>query len=136
MCRPLCIAQQRLFLNERFRLPWRSAPRWAVARELGLSACWIRNLQYICCVIQDEFKLITNLTETKMKKFFAFAFVALAATLASCGGNSEANATDSTAMDSIATEVVAAVDSAKAMVDSTAVAAVDSAKAAVEAVVK
>jgi len=56
--------------------------------------------------------------------------------LASCGGNSEANATDSTAIDSVATEVVAAVDSAKAMVDSTAVAAVDSAKAAVEAVVK
>ena len=136
MCRPLCIAQLKTLCEEQFKLPWRSAPRSAAARELGASACWIRNLQYICCVIQDEFKLITNLTETKMKKFFAFAFVALAATLASCGGNSEANATDSTAMDSIATEVVAAVDSAKAVVDSTAVAAVDSAKAAVEAVVK
>ena len=136
MCRPLCITQLKTLCEEQFKLPWRSALRSAAARELGPSACWIRNLQYICCVIQDEFKLITNLTETKMKKFFAFAFVALAATLASCGGNSEANAMDSTAMDSVATEVVAAVDSAKAVVDSTAVAAMDSAKAAVEAAVK
>lgn len=79
---------------------------------------------------------MNNVSKSLGNQTFCHAFVALAATLASCGGNSEANATDSTAIDSVATEVVAAVDSAKAMVDSTAVAAMDSAKAAVEAAVK
>ena len=65
-----------------------------------------------------------------MKKFFAFAVVAVAATFASCAGNSDKNAQDSVATDSTMIEVVSAVaDSAVASVDSVAgaaVAAVDS----------
>ena len=63
-----------------------------------------------------------------MKKFFAFAFVAVAAAFASCAGNNEQNAQDSTAKDSatIVETVVATVDSAVATVDSTAKAGVDS----------
>ena len=73
-----------------------------------------------------------------MKKFFAFAVVAVA-TLASCGGNSENKAADSTAVDSAAAvvapvveEVVATVDSAAATLDSAAT----QAQAAVEAATK
>ena len=72
-----------------------------------------------------------------MKKFFAFAVVAVA-TLASCGGNSENKAADSTAVDSAAVvapvveEVVATVDSAAATLDSAAT----QAKAAVEVATK
>ena len=62
-----------------------------------------------------------------MKKFFAFAFVAVAAAFASCAGNNEQNAQDSTAKDSTIVEtVVSTVDSAAATVDSAAKAAVDS----------
>lgn len=65
-----------------------------------------------------------------MKKFFAFAVVAVAATFASCAGNSDQNAQDSVAADSAVIEAVSAVaDSAVASVDSVAgaaVAAVDS----------
>ena len=62
-----------------------------------------------------------------MKKFFAFAFVAVAAAFASCAGNNEQNAQDSTAKDSTIVEtVVATVDSAAATVDSAAKAVVDS----------
>ena len=65
-----------------------------------------------------------------MKKFFAFAFVAVAATFASCAGNSDKNAQDSVATDSTMIEAVSAVaDSAVASVDSVAgaaVAAIDS----------
>jgi len=62
-----------------------------------------------------------------MKKFFAFAFVAVAAAFASCAGNNEQNAQDSTAKDSTIVEtVVSTVDSAAATVDSAAKAVVDS----------
>lgn len=63
-----------------------------------------------------------------MKKFFAFAFVAVVAAFASCAGNNEQNAQDSTAKDSatIVETVVATVDSAAATVDSAAKAVVDS----------
>jgi lipoprotein len=64
-----------------------------------------------------------------MKKFFAFAFVAVAAAFASCAGNNEQNATDSVAaVDSAVVEAAAAVDSAAMMVDSAATAVVDSLK--------
>ncbi|MFC2382155.1 MAG: hypothetical protein ACFNOQ_00250 [Porphyromonas sp.] len=55
-----------------------------------------------------------------MKKFFAFAVVAVAATFASCAGNSDQNAQDSVAADS------AVVESAAAMVDSAATMMADS----------
>ena len=62
-----------------------------------------------------------------MKKFFAFAFVAVAAAFASCAGNNEQNAQDSTAKDSTLVEtVVSTADSAVATVDSAAKAVVDS----------
>ena len=62
-----------------------------------------------------------------MKKFFAFAFVAVAAAFASCAGNNEQNAQDSTAKDSTIVEtVVSTGDSAAATVDSAAKAVVDS----------
>ena len=62
-----------------------------------------------------------------MKKFFAFAFVAVAAAFASCAGNNEQNAQDSTAKDSTLVEsVVSTIDSAAAAVDSAATAVVDS----------
>lgn len=62
-----------------------------------------------------------------MKKFFAFAFVAVAAAFASCAGNNEQNAQDSTAKDSTLVEsVVSTIDSAAATVDSAAKAVVDS----------
>lgn len=65
-----------------------------------------------------------------MKKFFAFAVVAVAATFASCSGNSDNTAADSVAIDStIVEEVVAPVDSA-------ITATVDSAKAAIDSLVK
>ena len=65
-----------------------------------------------------------------MKKFFAFAVVAVAATFASCSGNSDKNAADSVAIDStIVEEVVAPVDSA-------ITATVDSAKVAIDSLVK
>ena len=65
-----------------------------------------------------------------MKKFFAFAVVAVAATFASCSGNSDNTAADSVAIDStIVEEVVAPVDSAVS-------ATVDSAKAAIDSLVK
>ena len=65
-----------------------------------------------------------------MKKFFAFAVVAVAATFASCSGNSDNNAADSVAIDStIVEEVVAPVDSA-------ITATVDSAKVAIDSLVK
>lgn len=65
-----------------------------------------------------------------MKKFFAFAVVAVAATFASCSGNSDKNAADSVSIDStIVEEVVAPVDSA-------ITATVDSAKAAIDSLVK
>ena len=59
-----------------------------------------------------------------MKKFFAFAVVAVA-TLASCGGNSENANADSVAMDSAAV-VAPVVEQVQAVAD-TAVAVVDSA---------
>ena len=63
-----------------------------------------------------------------MKKFFAFAFVAVAAAFASCAGNNEQNAQDSTAKDSatIVETIVSTSDSATATVDSVAKAVVDS----------
>lgn len=62
-----------------------------------------------------------------MKKFFAFAVVAVAATFASCAGNSDQNAQDSVAADSAVVESAAAmVDSAAAMVDSAATMMADS----------
>ena len=61
-----------------------------------------------------------------MKKFFAFAVVAVAATFASCAGNSDQNAQDSVAADSAVVEAVAVVDSAAVAVDSAATAVVDS----------
>ena len=65
-----------------------------------------------------------------MKKFFAFAVVAVAATFASCSGNSDNTAADSVAIDStIVEEVVAPVDSAVS-------AMTDSAKAVVDSLVK
>ena len=65
-----------------------------------------------------------------MKKFFAFAVVAVAATFASCSGNSDNTAADSVSIDStIVEEVVAPVDSA-------ITATVDSAKAAIDSLVK
>lgn len=65
-----------------------------------------------------------------MKKFFAFAVVAVAATFASCSGNSDNTAADSVSIDStIVEEVVAPVDSA-------ITATVDSAKAAIDSIVK
>ena len=65
-----------------------------------------------------------------MKKFFAFAVVAVAATFASCSGNSDNTAADSVAIDStIVEEVVAPVDSAVS-------AMTDSAKAAIDSLVK
>ena len=65
-----------------------------------------------------------------MKKFFAFAVVAVAATFASCSGNSDKNVADSVAIDStIVEEVVAPVDSAVS-------AMTDSAKAVVDSLVK
>ena len=65
-----------------------------------------------------------------MKKFFAFAVVAVAATFASCSGNSDKNAADSVAIDStIVEQVVAPVDSAVS-------AMTDSAKAAIDSLVK
>lgn len=65
-----------------------------------------------------------------MKKFFAFAVVAVAATFASCSGNSDNNAADSVSIDStIVEEVVAPVDSA-------ITATVDSAKVAIDSLVK
>lgn len=65
-----------------------------------------------------------------MKKFFAFAVVAVAATFASCSGNSDNTAADSVSIDStIVEEVVAPVDSAVS-------ATVDSAKAAIDSLVK
>ena len=60
-----------------------------------------------------------------MKKFFAFAVVAVA-TLASCGGNNENANADSVAMDSAAV-VAPVVEQVQAVADSTAV--VDSAAA-------
>ena len=65
-----------------------------------------------------------------MKKFFAFAVVAVAATFASCSGNSDNTAADSVAIDStIVEQVVAPVDSAVS-------AMTDSAKAVVDSLVK
>ena len=65
-----------------------------------------------------------------MKKCFAFAVVAVAATFASCSGNSDNNAADSVAIDStIVEQVVAPVDSA-------ITATVDSAKVAIDSLVK
>ena len=65
-----------------------------------------------------------------MKKFFAFAVVAVAATFASCSGNSDNTAADSVAIDStIVEEVVAPVDSAVS-------AMTDSAKAVIDSLVK
>mgnify|MGYP000946123062 FL=1 len=65
-----------------------------------------------------------------MKKFFAFAVVAVAATFASCSGNSDNTAADSVSIDStIVEEVVAPVDSA-------ITATVDSAKVAIDSLVK
>ena len=62
-----------------------------------------------------------------MKKFFAFAVVALAATFASCSGNSDNNAADSVAVDStIVEQVVAPVDSAVSAMTDSAAAVVDS----------
>ncbi|WP_298526041.1 hypothetical protein [uncultured Porphyromonas sp.] len=61
-----------------------------------------------------------------MKKFFAFAVVAVAATFASCAGNSDQNAQDSVAADSAVVEAVSAVVDSAAMVDSAATAVVDS----------
>ena len=80
-----------------------------------------------------------------MKKFFAFAVVAVA-TLASCGGNNENANADSVAMDSAAVvapvveQVQAVADSATAVVDSaaanTAAAATSAAEAVKDAVAK
>ena len=65
-----------------------------------------------------------------MKKFFAFAVVAVAATFASCSGNSDNTVADSVAIDStIVEEVVAPVDSAVS-------AMTDSAKAVIDSIVK
>ena len=65
-----------------------------------------------------------------MKKNFALAVVAVAATFASCSGNSDNTAADSVAIDStIVEEVVAPVDSAVS-------AMTDSAKAVVDSLVK
>ena len=65
-----------------------------------------------------------------MKKFFAFAVVAVAATFASCSGNSDNTAADSVSIDStIVEEVVAPVDSAVS-------AMTDSAKAVIDSLVK
>ncbi len=62
-----------------------------------------------------------------MKKFFAFAVVAVAATFASCSGNSDNNAADSVAIDStIVEQVVAPVDSAVSAIADSATAVVDS----------
>ena len=62
-----------------------------------------------------------------MKKFFAFAVVAVAATFASCSGNSDNTAADSVAIDStIVEEVVAPVDSAVSAMTDSAAAVVDS----------
>lgn len=62
-----------------------------------------------------------------MKKFFAFAVVAVAATFASCSGNSDNTAADSVAIDStIVEEVVAPVDSAVSAMTDSAKAVVDS----------
>ena len=62
-----------------------------------------------------------------MKKFFAFAVVAVA-TLASCGGNNENANADSVAMDSAAV-VAPVVEQVQAVADSTTTAVVDSAAA-------
>jgi lipoprotein len=80
-----------------------------------------------------------------MKKFFAFAVVAVA-TLASCGGNNENANADSVAMDSAAVvapvveQVQAVADSGVAVVDSaaanTAAAATSAAEAVKDAVAK
>ena len=62
-----------------------------------------------------------------MKKFFAFAVVAVAATFASCSGNSDNNAADSVAIDStIVEQVVAPVDSAVTAIADSATAVIDS----------
>ncbi len=62
-----------------------------------------------------------------MKKFFAFAVVAVAATFASCSGNSDNTAADSVAIDStIVEQVVAPVDSAVSAIADSATAVVDS----------
>ena len=80
-----------------------------------------------------------------MKKFFAFAVVAVA-TLASCGGNNENANADSVAMDSAAVvapvveQVQAVADSGVAVVDSaaanTAAAATSGAEVVKDAVAK
>ncbi|WP_455515806.1 PG1828 family lipoprotein [Porphyromonas sp.] len=62
-----------------------------------------------------------------MKKFFAFAFVAVAAAFASCAGNNEQSATDSAAVDSTVVEQAPVVDSAAMVADSAAM-TVDSVK--------
>ena len=68
-----------------------------------------------------------------MKKFFAFAFVAVAAAFASCAGNNEQNAQDSTAKDSTIVEtVVASVDSAAGVAGAAIDSAASAAKAAVD----
>ena len=73
-----------------------------------------------------------------MKKFFAFAVVAVA-TLASCGGNNENANADSVAMDSAAV-VAPVVEQVPAVVDSaaanTAAAATSAAGAVKDAVAK
>jgi len=72
-----------------------------------------------------------------MKKFFAFAFVAVAAAFASCAGNNEQNAQDSTAKDSTIVEtVVASVDSAAGVAGAAIDSAASAAKAAVDSMAK
>ncbi len=72
-----------------------------------------------------------------MKKFFAFAFVAVAAAFASCAGNNEQNAQDSTAKDSTIVEtVVATVDSAAGVAGAAIDSAASAAKAAVDSMAK
>ncbi|GAA3939848.1 hypothetical protein GO495_10295 [Chitinophaga oryziterrae] len=68
-----------------------------------------------------------------MKNFLKIGFLALAlgVFVASCGGNGSSEGTDSTA--NAATE---AIDSSKAVADSTVSAVVDSAKATVDSVAK
>lgn len=72
-----------------------------------------------------------------MKKFFAFAFVAVAVAFASCAGNNEQNAQDSTGKDSTIVEtVVSTVDSAAGVAGAAIDSAASAAKAAVDSIAK
>ena len=73
-----------------------------------------------------------------MKKFVAFAFVDVAAAFASCAGNNEQNAQDSTAKDSatMVESVVSTVDSAAGVAGAAIDSAASAAKAAVDSMAK